>query len=1053
MTSRQKWLLRPVVTLVAIVVVFVVLFDWNWLKGLVEGQVSSRLGREFKIAGDLDVDLSLHPVITVNDLRLANPDWASDEPMLAVPRAQATVDLPALLGGELRLSEVSVTKPSLRLETRPDGPPNWQFPSTEPSGPPSIPYIGQLQIENASVDYLEHGSGRSIAADLAEVTGTTGGAGGKMALAANGQVEGEPLKLQVNGPPAAQLATAAEPYPMDLSLQLGESDLSGDLVLDLGEEVPGISATLHSDRVRTGDLAQALGAGAPRAPLDDALARARRALEEAQADAGGAQAQEDGGKRWFEFEQLPELHADIEYSIGQLEGPDLHLEDVDLHAGLKDGLPTLALSGNGAFKEEPVVLDVQAGPAGADQQQGTPYRIDAEIKAGETRITAQGGIDRPELLQGVHVDFKATSNDATELLRQLGVPAPPLPEVEAAGQLSRDGEVWELDDGYLQVGESAISGQVRVDLSGSRPFVTADLHSERLRMADFLPRDAAAAKAADAAKQAEEAAAEAVPLIKDGDINLEALPPIDLDLELQAGYIEVPEFRFDQLKLDLQLRDRTAVVDASGEGKFRDQPLGFELHAGTEDNLKNPDAPYPVDAALHSQKTNLEAKGKLARALSLTGLDVDVRLEGPDLAELGDILLLPLPGTPPYKLTGKVTHQADERRWNLIALNGTVGDSDLAGDVSLELNAERPTVVADLTSKQLDFDDLGVLVGAPTDTSAGETASAAQRQQAAEAKASDRILPAEEFDIPELRNIDARVKFEGESIQAKKLPLEGMSLSLTLEDGTIRFDPLRFTLADGEFEAIATLHGRSNVLDGEFDLTLRHIKLNQLFSRFNVDVADIEMEKEGAGTFGGQASLKVHGDSVATLAGSADGELSVIMDGGQINALIIEALGLDVGELLAVLMADEGEKKPVMVPVECFVGQFAVKDGVMDTEALVLKTADSTITGSGQIDLGEESLALELLAHPQDASAPTASTPVRIEGTFKDPKIDVVSEELKEKSLAALALGVVLPVVGAILPFIETGKKDQGLSCRALIQNAEKASGDVKDAAASDNKE
>jgi len=47
----------------------------------------------------------------------------------------------------------------------------------------------------------------------------------------------------------------------------------------------------------------------------------------------------------------------------------------------------------------------------------------------------------------------------------------------------------------------------------------------------------------------------------------------------------------------------------------------------------------------------------------------------------------------------------------------------------------------------------------------------------------------------------------------------------------------------------------------------------------------------------------------------------------------------------------------------------------------------------------------------------------------------------------------VLPVVGAILPFIETGEKDQGLSCRALIQNAENATGDVKDAAASDKKE
>ena len=65
----------------------------------------------------------------------------------------------------------------------------------------------------------------------------------------------------------------------------------------------------------------------------------------------------------------------------------------------------------------------------------------------------------------------------------------------------------------------------------------------------------------------------------------------------------------------------------------------------------------------------------------------------------------------------------------------------------------------------------------------------------------------------------------------------------------------------------------------------------------------------------------------------------------------------------------------------------------------------------------------------------TASTPVAIKGTFRDPQIDVVSEELEQKGLAALALGVVLPVIGAILPFIETGEAE-GVNCAALMKAA-----------------
>jgi hypothetical protein len=68
----------------------------------------------------------------------------------------------------------------------------------------------------------------------------------------------------------------------------------------------------------------------------------------------------------------------------------------------------------------------------------------------------------------------------------------------------------------------------------------------------------------------------------------------------------------------------------------------------------------------------------------------------------------------------------------------------------------------------------------------------------------------------------------------------------------------------------------------------------------------------------------------------------------------------------------------------------------------------------------------------------TASTPVRIEGTFEDPKIDVISEELQEKSLAALALGVVLPIVGAIIPFFEEGETEDS-NCAALIRAASAA--------------
>jgi AsmA family protein len=231
------------------------------------------------------------------------------------------------------------------------------------------------------------------------------------------------------------------------------------------------------------------------------------------------------------------------------------------------------------------------------------------------------------------------------------------------------------------------------------------------------------------------------------------------------------------------------------------------------------------------------------------------------------------------------------------------------------------------------------------------------------------------------------------------------------------------------------MDAQSDALAGELELDVRNLRLNELLARFDIEIAEIEMEQEGIGAFSGRGKLAVRGNSIAELAGSADGQAAFIMRGGQLNALIVEAIGLDVGEAVALLLTGDEKAQSEMVPIRCFVGEFKVQDGVMRADALVLDTTDSTITGKGQIDLGAETLSLEFVAHPKDASVLTASTPVRIAGTLKGPEVDPVSEALRNKSLAALALGVILPVLGAVFPFIEQGETEDK-NCGRLIEDA-----------------
>ena len=72
--------------LLAAVVLLIAIFDWNWFKGPVERLVQANTGRAFHIDGDLDVDLGRTTVVRADGLRLANADWAQDEPWMS--RAQ-----------------------------------------------------------------------------------------------------------------------------------------------------------------------------------------------------------------------------------------------------------------------------------------------------------------------------------------------------------------------------------------------------------------------------------------------------------------------------------------------------------------------------------------------------------------------------------------------------------------------------------------------------------------------------------------------------------------------------------------------------------------------------------------------------------------------------------------------------------------------------------------------------------------------------------------------------------------------------------------------------
>ena len=212
MSRRRKWILLPLAALAAVLLIVLVLFDWNWLKGPLEGAVSAALERDFEVA-DLDVDLAAAPTITLERVRIANAEWGSRPDMLTVPQVRFALELWPLLKGEIRLPFVQIEQPDLLLETNREGLANWRFgEQDQPEAPPVIPIIRDLKVADAAIRYHEEGA-QDVVTALETLNGAMTSAG--VQLSADGTVNQEPLSLRFAGAPVERLeaGTEAERFP------------------------------------------------------------------------------------------------------------------------------------------------------------------------------------------------------------------------------------------------------------------------------------------------------------------------------------------------------------------------------------------------------------------------------------------------------------------------------------------------------------------------------------------------------------------------------------------------------------------------------------------------------------------------------------------------------------------------------------------------------------------------------------------------------------------------------------------------------------------------
>lgn len=470
-----------------------------------------------------------------------------------------------------------------------------------------------------------------------------------------------------------------------------------------------------------------------------------------------------------------------------------------------------------------------------------------------------------------------------------------------------------------------------------------------------------------------------------------------------------------------------------GNGSLNRNPFLMRVTGGPLLNIDK-DTPYPFDAYIRAGETVVTARGAVPEPFDLGQFHMNTTARGPDLAELYGLTGIALPNTPPYTLRGRLSR--DDRVFRIAGLNGRVGDSDLAGDISVDAGRERPFLKADLTTRSLDFDDLGALFGGSPSTAPGETASAGQKAVAQNLNAQQRIFPDSTLAVERIRAIDADASWKIASIRDAPVHLQAASVKVKLDNGLLRADPLRLDLPQGQVTGHVQLNARRATPVTNLDLRLSNARIEQL-----IPIRNPGGPLPLTGSLVGRAQLTGEGNSVHKAFANADGEVMVVVPNGEIREAFAELLGVNVVKGLGLLLQKDQDK----VPVRCGVAHFQATDGVLRANRIVFDTKPVVVTGSGTVNLDSERMAFRMQGHPKEFRLVRLMLPVTAEGPIRAPKLGVEPGKAIAQGGVAVALGSLLSPLAAILPFVDPGLAKDA-NCAGLLANASAEGAPVKSA-------
>jgi len=273
----------------------------------------------------------------------------------------------------------------------------------------------------------------------------------------------------------------------------------------------------------------------------------------------------DGRKNWI-LEEEPEKKEQSRFFIKllTLDEARLRWEDAvrghSFTADLSTDETGVRFSAQGEYGGLPLKAKGHAGHVLSIRDQATPFPLQAEIGIGGTSARLEGTITGLVGFKGIDLRFERLAGKSMdELYDIIGLAFPATSPYTVSGRLYRTDGVWLFENFAGKVGESDLSGSIRVQTGkDKRPFMQGEITARVLNFADLGPLVGTNRPRKSG-------------VLPDMPFSPERWESVDADVKINAGTVKRPkQLPIDRFGTRILMRDRVLTLD----------PLGFGIAGG-----------------------------------------------------------------------------------------------------------------------------------------------------------------------------------------------------------------------------------------------------------------------------------------------------------------------------------------------------------------------------------------------------------------------------------------------------------------------------------------